>query len=90
MQRLHTLAAGLVSGSLSVAPLLSIPTIITNLHDDLSYSMLSSSSSTYNEDLTSSIACFICKYRELCRLLPWNTCFVLTYGRHLGYVSVFQ
>jgi hypothetical protein len=64
MQRSNTLVAGLVSGSLSVALLLSIPTVIINICDNLSRPMMLSDPLTiYNEGMSSFIARFIYKYR---------------------------
>ncbi|KAG1882625.1 hypothetical protein F4604DRAFT_1741866 [Suillus subluteus] len=84
------LVAGLVSGSLSVAPLLSILTVIIKiLYNDLSRPMiLSHPESTYSEGMASFIACFVCKYRQSRELLPRNQRFVLTYGRRRPHLSL--
>ncbi|KAG1848769.1 hypothetical protein DFJ58DRAFT_796008 [Suillus subalutaceus] len=64
-QSSDTLVVGLVSGSLSVAPLLSIPTVSINLYDDLSLV-----TRLHNGGMLSFIAYFISKYQESHRLLP--------------------
>ncbi|KAG1848730.1 hypothetical protein DFJ58DRAFT_795895 [Suillus subalutaceus] len=71
MQRLDTLVVGLVSGSLSVAPLLSIPTVSINLYDDLSLvTRCYLIRRVHNGGMLSFIAYFISKYQESHRLLP--------------------
>jgi hypothetical protein len=80
MQRLDTPVAGLVSGSSSVAPLLSIPTVVIDLYDDLSFH---DPSTTFNEGMSSFIARSICKYRESNELLSLTRPFALTYQPHI-------
>jgi hypothetical protein len=55
MQRFQKLVAGLLSGALSVAPLLSISMAIINLYQSLTSHMLSHPSSIYNGGIALSI-----------------------------------